>query len=472
MGKEQLASCRHQTVSDNLAEFGDSAGVLNWVSPSGAVAAEDERTRRLEAIGQHLNMAFNGTKPHIGSLSPGCRICGEGGWSCLFINGKCNCRCFYCPSPQDEIGVPTTHRVAFARPADYAAYLARFGFRGTSISGGEPLLTPALTLRFLQAVNQSQNRPQHLWLYTNGTLLTADLLKRLRDAGLDEIRFDLSAVDYDPKNVRLAVGTIPTVTVEIPAIPEDAGRLTELLPQLKGAGVDYLNLHQLRLTPFNRDRLARRNYTYLHGEKVTVLESELAALALMQTVVDRGIDLPVNYCAVAFQHRFQQAAARRNSARLMVKPHESVTEKGYIRSLFLSGDPEALSRQADRLRENGVDSQLWTIDSRRSRLFFHPTVWERMAPAGLDLAVAYAEASLCPQISYHRTFKEIRVNREKKLFIEKQPAGRDIVLGDAQQVRLNSLIDCPDRPAIEAGACADDRLADYECIIPGLQDYF
>ena len=73
-------------------------------------------------------MAFKGTKPHIGSLSPGCRICGEGGWSCLFINGKCNCRCFYCPSPQDETGVPTTHRVAFARPADYAAYLDRFGF--------------------------------------------------------------------------------------------------------------------------------------------------------------------------------------------------------------------------------------------------------------------------------------------------------------------------------------------------------
>ena len=95
-----------------------------------------------------------------------------------------------------------------------------------------------------------------------------------------------------------------------------------------------------------------------------------------------------------------------------------------------------------------------------------------MAPAGLDLAVAYAEASLCPQISYHRTFKEIRVTAEKKLFIEKQPAGSDMVLGDAQQIRLHSLIYCPDRQAIEAGACADERLADRECITPGLQDYF
>ena len=156
----------------------------------------------------------------------------------------------------------------------------------------------------------------------------------------------------------------------------------------------------------------------------------------------------------------------------MVKSHESVTDSGYIRSLFLSGDPENLSRQADRLRENGVDGHLWTIDSRRSRLFFHPTVWERVAPAGLNLAVGYAEALLCPQISYHRTFKEIRINREKKLFIEKQPVGSDIFLDDAQQMRFKSLVCCPDRQAIEAGACAGDRFAKYECITPGLQDYF
>lgn len=472
MRKEQLAFSRRQMVSDNLAEFGNTAGVLNWVSPSGAAAAEGERTRRLEAIGQHLNMAFKGTKPHIGSLSPGCRICGEGGWSCLFINGKCNCRCFYCPSPQDEIGVPTTHRVAFARPTDYAAYLAHFGFRGTSISGGEPLLTPELTLRFLQAVNRSDNRPKHLWMYTNGSLLTADLVKRLRDAGLDEIRFDLSAVDYDLRKVRLAVGTIPVVTVEIPAIPEDVGRLTILLPRLKGAGVDYLNLHQLRLTPFNRDQLARRHYTYLHGEKVTVLESELTALALMQNVVERGIGIPVNYCAFVYQHRFQQAAARRNSARLMVKPHESVTEKGYIRSLFLSGDPENLSRQAGRLSENGVDDQSWTIDSRHSRLFFHPKLWDRVNPTGLNLAVGYAEAFVCPQISYHRTFKEIRVSQKKTLFIEKQPVSSEILLNDAQQLRFNALAFSPDNPAIEAGSGVGDSFEDFERIFPGLQDYF
>lgn len=170
-------------------------------------------------------------------------------------------------------------------------------------------------------------------MYTNGTLLTADLVKKLRDAGLNEIRFDLSAVAYDLKKVRLAVGQIPIVTVEIPAISKYFLLLRKLLPNLKAIGVDHLNLHQLRLNPFNRDQLDKRNYTYLHGEKVTVLESELTALALMQHVMDQNIDLPVNYCASVFQQRFQRAAARRKRARLMVKPHESITESGYIRSL-------------------------------------------------------------------------------------------------------------------------------------------
>jgi len=472
MNTQRLASCRQRLVSSNLAEFGDSASALNWISSEEAMAAEIKRGSRLEAIGEHLQMAFKGTKPHIGPLSPGCRLCGEGGWSCLFVNGKCNRRCFYCPSAQDEIGTPTTHRIPFSRPTDYAAYVSHFGYTGVSISGGEPLLTPDLTLRFLQAVNQSKKRPLHLWMYTNGTLLTADLVKRLHDAGLDEIRFDLSAVGYNLEKVRLAVGHIPTVTVEIPAIPEDFQRLTKLLPQLKETGIDHLNLHQLRLTPHNRNQLDKRRYTYLHGERVTVLESELTALALMQNVVEKGIGLPLNYCTFVFQNRFQRAAARRKSAQLIIKPHESITESGYIRSIGLVGDPETLSKKADRLTKNGVDSQLWAIGSRKDRLYFHINLWEQMVPGDLKIVVGYSEASLCHHISYHRTFKEVRVNREKKLFIEKQPAGAEILLDEVQQTRFKSLVNLPDRPGTQTDGCAVDWFEEYEFIQPGLQDYF
>jgi hypothetical protein len=193
----------------------------------------------------------------------------------------------------------------------------------------------------------------------------------------------------------------------------------------------------------------------------------------MQNVVDQCIGLPVNYCTFVFQHRFQRAAARRKSAQLMARPHESITESGFIRSLCLVGNPETLSLRADQLTKKGVDGQLWTIGSRKDRLYFHIALWEQMVPDdGLNMAVGYSEASLCPHISYHRTFKEVRVNQEKKLFIEKQPVSAEILLDHEQQMRFQSLVHHPDRQAIQSGPCSVDRFEDYEFIHPGLQDYF
>lgn len=74
-------------------------------------------------------------------------------------------------------------------------------------------------------------------MYTNGTLLTTDLAKKRRDAGQDVIRVDLSTVDYGLKKVRLAIGQIPIVTVDIPFIPEDFQNLMDLLPRMEAIGV-------------------------------------------------------------------------------------------------------------------------------------------------------------------------------------------------------------------------------------------
>ena len=469
MDVQQLSAGRRQMVLDNMAEYGDAADSLNWISPEAAIAAETERGQRLAALGGHLRMAFKATKPHLGPLSPGCLACGKGEWSCLFINGRCNCRCFYCPSPQNEISVPTTNRLPFASPADYIAYVAYFGFQGVSISGGEPLLTPDRTIRFLDALSQSSHRPRHLWMYTNGTLLTTELVRQLASAGLDEIRFDLSAVNYDLSKVHLAVGRIPLITVEIPAIPEDRERLQRLLPALKGAGVDHLNLHQLRLTPYNWANLVQRPYTFIHGEKVTVLESELAALSLMQRAVERDIGLAINYCSFVFKHRFQRAAARRMGAAIMAKPHESTTESGFIRSLYLIGAPEAMGRQVERLERQGVTRQLWTTGGCNDRLYFHPDLWDAMETDRFQLGVGYFDVMMCPAISYHRTFKTVRLNREKEVFIEKQPVGCQMVLNDDQRRRFVSLVLDPQAPISSSGA---DEFMNYEFIRPGLQDYF
>ncbi len=456
-------------IRSNLDEYGEKAAELRWISPQQARQAEAERGRRLAALQDGLLLDFKQTKPHLGPLSAGCRICGQGDWSCLFINGKCRCRCFYCPTTQNEISVPTTNRIPFSKAADYADYINMFGFKGVSISGGEPLLTFDRTLRFLHTVRRKCKDDLHIWMYTSGAPLTRDHLARLKDAGLNEIRFDISAVGYDLKKVAMAADLISCVTVEIPAIPEDLDRLAAMLKTLQDSGVSHLNLHQLRLTPHNCDNLKNRNYTFLHGEKVTVLESELMALDLMQKAAETGSMLAINYCSFAYKQRYQRAAARRRSANFIRKDYESITENGFIRTLFLTGPAAELERRADDLRQNAIDPRLWNLSGGKDRLYFHEQVRPHLDPTGCRLHVSYHLAALSPAISYRCAFRELRINPNRKLYIEKQPLIADLCLSDDQLRFFHERIF---HQSSSLPGPFDEAMASMEYIRPGLQDYY
>jgi len=383
---------------------------LNFASSEKLAEANSERHELLQWLDQRASFGYAGTKVDCSSLSPGCRCCGDGGWSCLFINGRCNGHCFYCPTAQDDDGPPVTNGLAFAAPDEYAGYVAAMGFSGVSISGGEPLMTPDLTVAYLKAVRKRCGDDLHLWLYTNGTLLNADLCCRLRDAGLNEIRFDLGAVRYHLKKLRIAVGIIETVAVEIPAVPEDEELLHQKMVEMEEAGVKYLNLHQMRLTPYNFVPLTERGYTFLHGEKVTVLESELSALRTVRYGLEQSMSLPVNYCSFPYKRRFQHAAARRRAALVFSVSATAVTESGYLRTLSEKG-------------------------------------------------VQYHEAVILQSPSYRHPFEKILLDSGRSLYMERRPVTPLLDLSEAE------------RRALEMGR-PPERAAHFEAIECGLAEYF
>ena len=466
------AALRLKAIAANLAEYEHQSGELRWITESAALQAEKERAHCLATIYHAIEMAFHHTKPKLGPLSPGCAICGSGGWSCLFINGRCNCRCFYCPTAQDEISVPTTNRVPFERPSDYADYIKCFDFTGVSISGGEPLLTMDRTLAYIRAVRHRMGDGLHLWMYTNGALLTREIVGQLKDAGLNEIRFDISARDYDLAKLQLAVGHIPVVTVEIPAIPEDRERVAHLLPVLREAGVDHLNLHQLRLTPYNIRNLKTRDYTFLHGDKVTILESELMALKLMALSIANGYGLPVNYCSFVYKHRFQNAASRRRNARFILKGHESITEAGFIRTMALVGQAEALQRKAKELEARGAAPDQWNLTGSQTCLYFHEQLWPFMDGRDGELQLSYAEAILSPHVTYRNAFKEVRVNPGKKIVVERQLHCRNLPLSREQRFLFEKSVILQEETASHTEDCWGSPFAPFEFMPYGLQLYF
>jgi pyruvate formate-lyase activating enzyme-like uncharacterized protein len=405
-----ISSVQQKHIDSNRREYGARYGLLTFATPLQLAVAASERIELLQWLESRAGFGYAGTKVDCSGLSPGCRSCGEGNWSCLFVNGRCNGRCFYCPTSQDDDGSPVTNGLLFNTAPEYAAYVAAMGFSGVSISGGEPLMTPGLTLSYLEAVRKRCGDDVHLWLYTNGTLLTAELCRRLRGAGLNEIRFDLGAVRYNLKKLRLAVGCIPTVTVEIPAVPEDEALLRLKMVEMAGAGVDHLNLHQMRLTPHNFIPLTERGYIFIHGEKVTLLESELCALRTVRFGLEQGIRLPVNYCSFPYKRRFQHAAARRRAALSVCAPGEAVTESGYLRTLSQAG-------------------------------------------------VSYCEAVLLQNPSYHYPFEKIVLESGQPLYLERRPQSAMMELTSAE------------RSAVESGR-PPEKLDRFERIETGLADYF
>ena len=300
---------------------------IRWINSSQA----NKIQAKMNQLSASLNWLYKNTKPYYNHISPGCKLCGDGKWSCLFITNQCNANCFYCPSPQIKDEIPATQSLTFDTAESYADYITLFGFKGVSFSGGEPLLYFDRTLHYLKTVRRLCAPDVYIWMYTNGILGTKEKFQQLAEAGLNEIRFDIGATGYRLDKAKLASGIIPVVTVEIPAVPDKKEKIKQLIPEMAALGIANLNLHQLRLTKHNAPKLLKQNYTYIPAEQPVVLESELAAMEIIETARTNNYPIGINYCSFFYKNRYQAAGFRKLMANAVGIPELQITEKGYIR---------------------------------------------------------------------------------------------------------------------------------------------
>jgi len=464
----RLTPRQQRWIDANRLEYGAGYDDLQFITATQSQEAMQRRESLLAEVSAQVEIGCGGSKLDCATLSPGCRHCVAGGWSCLFINERCNARCFYCPTSQLETGIPATNTVEFRTPADYVAYLETFGFTGASISGGEPLLTPQRTLAFVQAIKSHFGDRMHVWLYTNGLLFDAEMAARLRDAGLDEIRFDIGANGYRLDALQQAVGVIPTVTVEIPAVPDELPRMRRMLPALRDVGVQHLNLHQLRLTPHNFKHLSARGYTFLHGEKVTVLESELTALELLSESLKSG-GPPVNYCSFVYKNRYQALAARTRNGAYFSRPTEELTASGYLRAMTLIGDEADIAAQADRFASVNGEGEGYGFGAGRQQLLFAPQLLPVVDFGQFRLQLDYAFCRQLPAVSYRNPFRAIKVNASKQVVVEKAKAARFEFEADQAEAFARSFLTVNAADGVPEFL---DELLPYERLATGLQEYF
>ncbi len=285
-----------------------------------------------------LQIEAGGEAVYLGDLSPGCRSCKEGTWDCIFITMRCNLDCSFCYSPhalaQDFVAS------AFGRTQDeIGRNHARTHITGISFSGGEAFLEPDKLFEWVAWFKQ-RFPEKYTWVYTNGLLATEGHLRRLKDLGVDEIRFNLAATGYDHPTVvehLVSAGTLlPNLTVEIPAIPAHATKLLASLADWSALGVKFLNLHELIYEPGS-------NSATLPGARQLVVtadkhrceidpDSRALTLAVMKQVQDEKLLMAVNDCSL--QSKLGQLRGRRQSlAPLMIESYEKPLGNGVYESI-------------------------------------------------------------------------------------------------------------------------------------------
>lgn len=250
------------------------------------------------------------------NLSPGCVSCKDGGWVCFYPGFRCNARCGFCPQPAHLRSRNDKHiGTAFVDEMCEFLIQAKDKITGVSLSGGELFLYREAAQKVM-AVVQKHLPDVWVWAYTNGISVTPDHMKLMRDLGLDELRFDLAATDFDEKVISKiedhAVDIIPWVTVEIPAISETHRKLVEegQLQRLADMGVKQLNLAQLCIPAHADTSPAYLNYAHgghhfyrfdsfkpgTDGELYS-MESRFLTYDILQFAHQEDIDIRINDCS-------------------------------------------------------------------------------------------------------------------------------------------------------------------------------
>ncbi|MEG1492860.1 MAG: radical SAM protein [Gordonibacter sp.] len=337
---------------------------------------------RLSAAGARLRNG--GASVALGPLSRGCVACTGSCTSRTYaLSNNCHRDCFFCFNPnQKEFAYYCEHPFPWRKQLDD---LAREGSRPVclALSGGEPLLTPDEAYAFF-AYAKNLFPDTHLRLYTAGDLLDQSCLERLREAGLEEIRFSIKQDDPAQKqeevlaNITMALDYIPTVMVEMPSIPGTEDQMRELLCQLDARGVHGINLLEFIYSMWNwpvfeslgltlRNPPYRVFFDYSYAGSLAVQGSEELCLRLMLWAQEKNLKLGMHYCSLENKHRAQ--------VRTVNEPHKDIDARYafdygdyFIKTVVAFGPDRSAIRAF--LRTRGCREFL--EDDRSNSLSFHP----------------------------------------------------------------------------------------------------
>ena len=302
----------------------------------------------------------------MGPLSDACVACTGGRGSKTFtLSTACNRHCYFCFNA-NQADYDTSRVLKTDWQEELDAFLAKGDVTHVALTGGEPLLHPREAVAFFQRAHQVF--PQaHLRLYTDGDLLTRDLLAQLRAAGLQELRLSVkldvldspeqqdAAIDEALTRIAQAKRFIRDVMVEMPAIPGTEQAMRKLLLGLDAVGAFGINLLEFGYPMNDWAEFARRGFTvanppfpvaydYEYAAGLPVAGSEALCLRLLEFALDQGLSLGVHYCSLENKHR-DQILQQNNQAKLDARTWELDAQDFFYKTMKVFDADVALVKQ-------------------------------------------------------------------------------------------------------------------------------
>jgi pyruvate formate-lyase activating enzyme-like uncharacterized protein len=271
-------------------------------------------------------------KTSRGRLAKGCELCVKGEKMVLFVTGVCGNGCPYCPvsDAKNLKDVVFANESAVKDDKDILKEAMVMDASGAGITGGDPLAVMDRTVRSIRLLKRKFGKSFHIHLYTPLLRASPANLKRLFDAGLDEIRFHPKLDDpslwprlLEARKYSWSVG------VEIPVLPVYERRIMGLFDYLADHDVvDFVNLNEFEYADNAVFERAGSHYEPKSRLSYAVKGSLEAGKRILSHAQRRKV--PAHLCTAKSKDAVQLAKRLERRAKNAARPYDDVDDEGLL----------------------------------------------------------------------------------------------------------------------------------------------
>lgn len=330
----------------------------------------------------------------------GCTLCKKGAKLVLFATGICPRNCWYCPLSEHKKNKDVVYADEW-KTDDIKEILQEAKLikaEGAGITGGDPLSRLDRTLTYITTLKKEFGKKFHIHLYTSLDLVNEENLKKLHQAGLDEIRFHPD-IENDKlwNKLELAKNYNWDCGIEIPAIPEMEEQTKKLIDYAKNK-VNFININELEYSEINYEEFEKRK---LQTKEPSYAVQGSEELGIKLAKYAQKLGLKARYCSAQFKDDVQLRNRIKRRAQSVKKSFDVVTEEGmlvrgalyldelkpgtgYREKLEKADKPALITKLQEISKHLGIKHE---IDTDKPRIIFDAREAERIAKKHKNVAI-------------------------------------------------------------------------------------